>query len=403
MDKEKCIIWGGGDGGRLTYKILKGLDFIDIVAFCDRDEKLCGSSIGNIPVLRFSEISKNDYDYIIIAALTASQEIYDNLIGQTNKLIYKSVHDLLGRRFTIDISGWCNAKCKYCATGRRKNINRNNYMKFLDFKRIYDHLKEIGLLHHYNEIMLYSWGEPFLNPEYEQIVSFLYENNQVFSLSTNASAPKLLKGYTNYYQKCKTIVFSMPGFSQASYDKIHGFKFEIIKQNIKNLLENLRNHGFNGEAILSFHIYKFNKNELEDALLFANELKMIVKPIYAYFASSSLTKSYLSGKLDTDIEKDAEKELFLGHVPELIEKRPYDYQCCLANVISIHWDGKLELCCLVDDNEKEFIWKNIHEINSLENWYLYRNKMLKSDTCYTCRKLGIDYWMLNNPVYGEMI
>ncbi|GBF34170.1 hypothetical protein DCCM_3282 [Desulfocucumis palustris] len=42
------------------------------------------------------------------------------------------------------------------------------------------------------------------------------------------------------------IIFSMPGFSQESYDKIHGFNFEKIKDNIIKMSRNFRENGFTG-------------------------------------------------------------------------------------------------------------------------------------------------------------
>lgn len=196
---EKCIIWGAGLGGKRTYEILCKTDTIKVVGFCDSNRDLLGKKIDNISVLSYENISQNDFDYIVIAVPSATQEVYDQLIKITDKPVLKNVYELLNRRFSVDISGWCNARCKWCATGRKNLSNKieRQYMKVETFIKAYNHMRSIGLLHPYNEIMLYSWGEPFLNPEYEKIISFLSENDQVFSLSTNVSVPKYLWGGVN--------------------------------------------------------------------------------------------------------------------------------------------------------------------------------------------------------------
>ena len=160
---------------------------------------------------------------------------------------------------------------------------------------------KIRLIHPFNEILLYNWGEPFLNPDYFKIIEFLNEKNQVYSLSTNASVLKLAneKINSNIYSTCKTVVFSMPGFSQNSYDKIHGFSIEKIKENIQLLITNMREKGFNGDGILSYHVYQFSKKELEEAKEFSIKLDLKFIPIYSYFAGWSLMEKYLTNALSS--------------------------------------------------------------------------------------------------------
>ena len=315
-----------------------------------------------------------------------------------------NVLELVDFRVSIDISGWCNAKCKWCVTGiknRGKKKVLREYMPYEYFKKIYDYMLKIRLIHPFNEILLYNWGEPFLNPDYFKIIEFLNEKNQVYSLSTNASVLKLAneKINSNIYSTCKTVVFSMPGFSQNSYDKIHGFSIEKIKENIQLLITNMREKGFNGDGILSYHVYQFSKKELEEAKEFSIKLDLKFIPIYSYFAGWSLMEKYLTNALSSTQLKEAKQDLFLFHVEELIKSRPDKYNCVLENMLSINCLGNIELCCHCDDKVGDYTWGSLFEVKNVNDWQKLRMKMMSSNTCKECRLLGIDYWIGNNPEY----
>lgn len=404
MKKDNVLIWGAANAGKETYMILNEYNSINIIGFADnnklkRGRIFCGKRVFSL----IEVIEQLEIDYIVIASMYYEQ-IYYQLTTILDVPIYKNVLELVDFRVSIDISGWCNAKCKWCVTGiknRGKKKVLREYMPYEYFKKIYDYMLKIRLIHPFNEILLYNWGEPFLNPDYFKIIEFLNEKNQVYSLSTNASVLKLAneKINSNIYSTCKTVVFSMSGFSQNSYDKIHGFSIEKIKENIQLLITNMREKGFNGDGILSYHVYQFSKKELEEAKEFSIKLDLKFIPIYSYFAGWSLMEKYLTNALSSTQLKEAKQDLFLFHVEELIKSRPDKYNCVLENMLSINCLGNIELCCHCDDKVGDYTWGSLFEVKNVNDWQKLRMKMMSSNTCKECRLLGIDYWIGNNPEY----
>lgn len=305
------------------------------------------------------------------------------------------------RRISIDITGFCNAKCKWCVTGRKNREQghiKPHYMPYGTFMKVYGHLYQHKMIDTNTEIMLYSWGEPFLNPDYIKIIEYLSEKNQTFAVSTNASKVQLTEK-KNVYKNCDIFIFSMSGFSQESYNHIHGFAFEQVKKNITEINRNLRESGFHGTGLLSYHVYKFNTHEIEDAEQFANTLNLKFDPYYPYFNGNSMTELYLEGKMEDALKKEAEQELFLSHVKGLLQKRPSNYHCFLENILSIDCYGNLVLCCASDDGCADYVWTSVFEIDTLEQMKEKRQEMLRCGSCSKCRSLGIDYWMQYNPSY----
>jgi len=400
--KKNILIWGAGEKGENTYKLLEGHRMYTVTAFGDNNVKMQGKEKFGKPIISPDEIHLLEKLYCIVIAAACPREIKQQLQKYIeDKIIYDSIEELMYTRISIDISGCCNARCKWCVTGKENRCNKPStvyYMKVQEFIRLYQHIYGIGLIEKSTEIMLYSWGEPLLNEDYIEIVEYLADQNQVFSMSTNASVVKITEK-ENTYKTCKAFIFSMPGFSQMSYNKIHGFNFKRIRENIEKLVLNIRQAGFEGDGSISFHVYKFNTQELSEAHQFAESLNLRFNPYYPYFNGNSMTEEFLEGKMDRNTLQEAGEELYLDHVKELIAKRPKDYRCFLENIISIDCHANLVLCCAADPALSDYEWKSVFQIFSIEGMRKQRGEMLKSQSCKKCRKLGIDYWMGKNPSY----
>jgi len=155
------------------------------------------------------------------------------------------------KNIMFDIVGYCNAKCPYCLSGKYRKPGRGHIST-----ELFD--KTLGVLS--NEVLerndiidLFVWGEPFLHPQLDELLTILNNYGYKSRFSTNASkVPHINK---NFVKNLEAITFSLPGFSQESYDKIHGFRFDNIQANIKKIINECRDLGFNGEFRISYHVY----------------------------------------------------------------------------------------------------------------------------------------------------
>lgn len=262
-------------------------------------------------------------------------------------------------------------------------------MDFASFRKLYNHLYKTRIIEKSTIINLYNWGEPMLNKNFPEIISFLSEQRHPYGVSTNASVVQLVEDI-EAYRYCDYIIFSMSGFSQESYNRIHGFSFERIKENIIKIVDNARAYGFEGTAIISFHVYKFNISEMKKAKEFADKYEIVFSPKYAYLNGGSMLLDFFEDKPGLE---DAEEDMFLSFAKPLASKRKQDFQCKNKDILTLDWDGSILTCCCDDVNR----WESIFNIHSFNELYQLRKKIFSCDFCQKCRNYGIDYWLGNQP------
>lgn len=296
----------------------------------------------------------------------------------------------------IEISGKCNAKCKWCITGRNNRYGSGKVATCLSldqFKSIYEYLITIKAISQKTELMLYSWGEPFLNPEAEKIFSFLSEKQQLYSVSTNGSVYK--KACNDKTYDCmRSVTFSLPGFSQSSYNRIHGFNFEQICENISLLLTDMRKNGFKGNAIVVFHVYRFNQHEINPAGMFADSLGALFVPYYAYFNGLSLAKKFVNGTFSMEEQNEINEEICLHYIEHRRREATENFKCPLRKILTIDEKGNLVICCAADKQTKGYVlgdifsFLNVEEIADKLDWSMKNNF-----ECVDCHAKKLDVWL----------
>lgn len=288
-----------------------------------------------------------------------------------------------GKTVIFDISHVCNARCYFCQTGF---ANRNNIpcksqsgKQFIEvdfFHKILKHLKAHNFLNDGTQLHLFNWFEPLLHPEFTSIIKTATQENCLIGLSTNANVlPKLSNDFDA--SRVALLVFSMCGFSQQSYDKIHQFDFERIKHNVEQIVKDFRSHGCVGEIYISFHLYQFNIHELQAAYEWARQLHINIQPAFAYINDGARLLQFCKQKLPMDYLTNVSKDLFMGIRTK--EFHPVT-TCSFMDDITINVDGQCELCCALDENIGDVFDMTPEKLSHLHH---------ESQTCKECMALGV--------------
>ena len=252
------------------------------------------------------------------------------------------------KRIYFDISGVCNAHCRYCVSGK-DSISGSEHRKqgkFIDietFSGAITHMLSKKIIAPDCEVILYSWGEPFLHKDLKMIIDILNRNELFYSLSTNASI--CISFNEEQISRLKNITFSMPGFSQDSYDRIHGFKFDRIKNNISDMVLSLRSSRYTGPINLAYHIYKFNLHEISLAANFAKEVCINFVPSLAYLNGYNMFRHFLTKAMKPNQIEVISTEVFTEHLGKMQRQRPTDYICPQFERLSIDESCNVLMCC----------------------------------------------------------
>ncbi len=279
----------------------------------------------------------------------------------------------------VDITGFCNAKCKYCPSGNDLS-HRGQFMDIQKYKSILKKLIEYKMLTSNTNFHIYALGEPLLHPNLDGILSVNREMDIKTIISTNASIiPSISQKNIGYI---KRVLISMPGFSQDSYNRIHGFNFEKIKANVIALREQLNTVPFD----MTYHIYQFNQNEIENARKFCDKYNIRFAPNYAVLFDKNKCIEYVNNQIPYEELKQMSKELLLNVLDEQIKASSRDYCVFIETFLSINVDGNVRVCnCFSKEYEKNITCGNILEDNIDD----ILNKKYHFAYCNECIKLGL--------------
>jgi len=231
-----------------------------------------------------------------------------------------------------------------------------------------------------------------LHPDFEHILEILYDRGLNYDISTNAS--RVITIDKKIMANMQKIRFSMSGFSQESYDKIHGFNFQTITHNIDLLLINFKKAGFVGTINLAYHIYQFNINEINLAKEFCSKRGIVFGVSFAYINDFNLAMAYLNDTMEYKLLKNASKDLFLYYVDDLIERMPKDYQYPQYDYLTIDESCNVLTCCAVPKNHLNYTIGSLFNLSVDE----IVSKKTSQNVCTECMNSGLAYWVHNAVV-----
>lgn len=239
------------------------------------------------------------------------------------------------------------------------------------------------------QVELFSWGEPFLNAELDEIYGELWKRGLHYRLSTNGSILRLIT--SKYLEKLDDLCFSISGFTQESYGKIHGLNLERVLENISRQSTYFIENGFSNKLVMNFHVYQYNVDEIKLAKQFCDEHSITLIPHIAYFADSDLFWKYRLGKLDYATLEEASRELFLYIHEKYGSQIPEGYQCRQLDTLVVDEQLRVLPCSFLTGK------------NHLESLFAYnlsalREKRKALPACKTCID-SKSYYLINQDKF----
>jgi radical SAM protein with 4Fe4S-binding SPASM domain len=136
-------------------------------------------------------------------------------------------------------------------------------MSFITFKKVIDKMPQL------NRILLFNWGEPFLNPDLFEMIRYAKKHSIYVQIDSNFSLKKQLDFFASIIESgLDLLTIALDGASQFTYSKYRkGGNFNTVINNIKTLM-NLKKKlkSKNPEIIWKFIVNRFNEREIFKAL-----------------------------------------------------------------------------------------------------------------------------------------
>lgn len=307
-----------------------------------------------------------------------------------SKIVKKPVQWGLPISLSFEPTTSCNLRCPECPSGLRAFTRPTGMLKKDFFKETMDELgKDLTYL------IFYFQGEPYLNPDFLDMVQYANRKKIYTATSTNAH-------YLNDEMAKKTIqsgldrlIISIDGTTQDVYQQYRvGGNLEKVLEGARNIVKWKKEMKSKTPfVIFQFLVVKPNEHQIEDVKklgkeIGVDEVAFKTAQIYDYENGSNLipTIDYYSRYAKQDDGKYTIKNKMLNHCWKL-------WHSCV-----ITWDGAVVPCCFDKDADhrlgdlKEMSFKQLWQDGKYKN---FRAALLKSrseiDICKNCTE-GTKVW-----------
>lgn len=320
--------------------------------------------------------------------LANASQIYSGYYS--SRLFPKTVHSGLPISLSFEPTTSCNLRCPECPSGLRSFTRPTGMLSGDLFKKTIEELQDTLMY-----LLLYFQGEPYLHPEFTELIKFASERGIYTATSTNAH-------YLNSEQARKTVesgldrlVISIDGTTQETYQSYRvGGKLEKVTEGTKNIIHWKKElKSTTPHLIFQFLVVKPNEHQIQEVQRLASELgvnEVLFKTaqIYDYENGSPL--------IPTQEKYSRYRQLPNG---KWALKNKLDNHCWkMWHSSVVTWDGRVVPCCFDKDathqmgnlNNTSFtkIWKS-------KTYHSFRSAILKGrsniDICKNCTE-GAKVW-----------
>jgi radical SAM protein with 4Fe4S-binding SPASM domain len=295
----------------------------------------------------------------------------------------QSYHRGMPAILEIEPTTSCNLRCPQCPSGLRQFTRNTGMLNFPLFKSIIDEVHKDLIW-----LVFYFQGEPFLNIQFLEFVSYAANKNIYVATSSNAHYFTDDTAKATVESKLSRLIISIDGITQESYSKyrIGGNLNKVIEgtQNILKWKKELKSS--TPHVIWQFIVFKHNEDQLDTIKLMAAEmgvdqLDIKTAQVYDYESDSDFVPS---NEALSRYKKNAEGKYEI--------KNSFLNQCWkMWRSSVITWDGLVVPCCFDKDAKHQF--GDVSKVSFKDVWrsqpyHQFRNAILRGrdeiDICTNC-------------------
>ena len=284
--------------------------------------------------------------------------------------------------YSIEPTNHCNLKCPECPSGLGTLTRPLGLLRFDNFKKIIDEIKSTGFY-----VQLFFQGEPFINKQLGQMISYAQKSNVYISISTNGHFINE-ENVDNVLENAPDkLIYSVDGMDEASYQNYRvGGTYKQADIGLRTLINRKKELGLKKPFVeFQFIVMKQNEHQLDDVLRYGKEVgvdKVVFKTMQISSYDNALkflpsNKKFRRYALDNQSFK--------------IKNGIKNHCFALWRTSVITWDGKVVPCCFDKNAQFEFgivngrSFKDIWKSNEYQD---FRTKVLTDrksiDMCMNC-------------------
>ncbi|MTI22622.1 radical SAM protein [Fulvivirga sp. RKSG066] len=305
------------------------------------------------------------------------------------KITKKPVHWGMPVSVSFEPTTSCNLRCPECPSGLRSFTRPTGMLDGDFFKRTIDELKDT-----LTYLLFYFQGEPYLHPQFLELVSYASKNKIYTATSTNAH-------YLNDDNARKTVesgldrlIISIDGTTQETYESYRiGGKLEKVLEGTQNIVKWKKAlKSKTPHVIFQFLVVKPNQHQINELKALArqlgvDEVGLKTAQIYDFEDGSPLIPTIDKYSRYKKVNgKYSIKSKLLNHCWKM-------WHSCV-----ITWDGKVVPCCFDKDAHYQLghlqkqsfrsVWKSDAYSNFRQSLLKSRNEI---EMCKNCTE-GTAVW-----------
>ncbi len=307
-----------------------------------------------------------------------------------SRLSKKPMHWAMPISIAIEPTTSCNLRCPECPSGLRSFTRPTGMLQSDLFKKTIDELADT-----LSYLTFYFQGEPYLHPQFLELVQFAASRKIYTATSTNAHYLTDEMAKRTIESGLDRLIVSIDGTTQDTYEAYRvGGKLDKVIEGAKNIIRWKKElKSITPFVVFQFLVVKPNEHQIEAVYKLAKEIgidhvALKTAQIYDYKNGSDLIPTidkYSRYQKMEDGTYSIKNEL-LSHCWKM-------WQSCV-----ITWDGKVVPCCF--DKDAHYVMgdltqQSFKEIWKSEKYNSFRASILRSrseiEMCKNCTE-GTKVW-----------